>query len=684
MPFKSKAQQRKCYAMKARGEGKNWDCSEWSEETDFDKIPERAADGEKDAAVWARWLAKASNSQSPATPQVQPVTTPEHLPHSGPPNVKYPQGTMTEHDLRQSKSQLQKQQESDTQPQAVGTSGKMAHRLQRLRERRGEQPVNSSGDLKSMLALLSSLTPDRPIDRHTKQAIDRILNKETPQNAPIQLDERKRERAGTKVSGFRDYIEFAEQLMAKLSEVGVAGGPAEAPGLVTPANNSNATTGLANPVVPQDIQAAEGQMDQFQAPNPQAQPAPHPTGPGGVPVAPGTGGLPAGADVIKQKGLGGPNASIGGPAGTMSSNPAAKTAGASQMSTEALDFYYTAMSKAALDRILHPEKAAVRTLIRKISKTADHLEPQTPEGARAYEALEAEGQKEDATTAVEAIEGGTVPADEEKGAAWYNPADWGRAMADTFVGRPQSTPVLNPKAKAAPAAAGHAPHQGKSLRQLEQQMGIQRQGLGGLLGKSGADWAEMNKKQDERRGEGSGADSSNMHLMAAEDDPHQDVAVSEPGEDKEEKITYGQSQLKKSNDGPLDSLSQWSGGLLDFRNPAGDAQRIRKGFGGLGESIADAVGSQPHQGLTETDTPRAQLERQLQVENPELVAQRASQSHAGGFGTGLGTGALGGAAAVGLPLAAYLAYDKLTGDDEEEKRSGASLRSVYRQIAAKA
>jgi hypothetical protein len=44
MPFDSKAQQRKCYALKARGEAGSWDCDEFSAHTDFEKLPEKAAE----------------------------------------------------------------------------------------------------------------------------------------------------------------------------------------------------------------------------------------------------------------------------------------------------------------------------------------------------------------------------------------------------------------------------------------------------------------------------------------------------------------------------------------------------------------------------------------------------------------------------------------------------------------
>jgi len=42
MPFKSKAQQRQCYALKAQGKAGTWDCDEWADETkDFKKLPEK-------------------------------------------------------------------------------------------------------------------------------------------------------------------------------------------------------------------------------------------------------------------------------------------------------------------------------------------------------------------------------------------------------------------------------------------------------------------------------------------------------------------------------------------------------------------------------------------------------------------------------------------------------------------
>ena len=39
MPFKSKKQSAKCYALKSKGKNKNWDCDKWAKKTDYKKIP---------------------------------------------------------------------------------------------------------------------------------------------------------------------------------------------------------------------------------------------------------------------------------------------------------------------------------------------------------------------------------------------------------------------------------------------------------------------------------------------------------------------------------------------------------------------------------------------------------------------------------------------------------------------
>lgn len=41
MPFKSRAQQRACYAKQRRGENGSWDCDEYSKHTNFENLPER-------------------------------------------------------------------------------------------------------------------------------------------------------------------------------------------------------------------------------------------------------------------------------------------------------------------------------------------------------------------------------------------------------------------------------------------------------------------------------------------------------------------------------------------------------------------------------------------------------------------------------------------------------------------
>ena len=43
MPFKSRAQMAKCFAMKSRGEGQGWNCEQWAHETSNKKrLPYRA------------------------------------------------------------------------------------------------------------------------------------------------------------------------------------------------------------------------------------------------------------------------------------------------------------------------------------------------------------------------------------------------------------------------------------------------------------------------------------------------------------------------------------------------------------------------------------------------------------------------------------------------------------------
>jgi hypothetical protein len=53
MPFESKSQWRKCWAMKRRGEAGSWDCKEWADSTKkpFKKLPESKPESEKSARV---------------------------------------------------------------------------------------------------------------------------------------------------------------------------------------------------------------------------------------------------------------------------------------------------------------------------------------------------------------------------------------------------------------------------------------------------------------------------------------------------------------------------------------------------------------------------------------------------------------------------------------------------------
>lgn len=73
MPFQSKAQQRKCYAMKAQGENGSWDCSEWSEHTDFKHLPKRAKKASASPlmlALYGEDLVKTAAEAKPAAARI--------------------------------------------------------------------------------------------------------------------------------------------------------------------------------------------------------------------------------------------------------------------------------------------------------------------------------------------------------------------------------------------------------------------------------------------------------------------------------------------------------------------------------------------------------------------------------------------------------------------------------------
>lgn len=56
MPFQSKSQWRKCWAMKSRGEAGSWDCKEWAESTKkpFKKLPEQMSNSESEKSAQLR------------------------------------------------------------------------------------------------------------------------------------------------------------------------------------------------------------------------------------------------------------------------------------------------------------------------------------------------------------------------------------------------------------------------------------------------------------------------------------------------------------------------------------------------------------------------------------------------------------------------------------------------------
>ena len=62
MPFKSKAQMKKCFAMKGRNQARGWDCHEWADHTrSVKKLPEKKGEAvirarEKQAATVAELM----------------------------------------------------------------------------------------------------------------------------------------------------------------------------------------------------------------------------------------------------------------------------------------------------------------------------------------------------------------------------------------------------------------------------------------------------------------------------------------------------------------------------------------------------------------------------------------------------------------------------------------------------
>jgi hypothetical protein len=52
MPFKSKAQMRKCFALQGKGKGGKWDCKKWAHETpSVEKLPEKVEESNEDDPI---------------------------------------------------------------------------------------------------------------------------------------------------------------------------------------------------------------------------------------------------------------------------------------------------------------------------------------------------------------------------------------------------------------------------------------------------------------------------------------------------------------------------------------------------------------------------------------------------------------------------------------------------------
>lgn len=75
MPFESKKQQRKCYALKSKGQAGSWDCGEWSSETDFDDLPIRK---EKESFSLGKQAADLSMTSKPLL-EIGPPDSPQGM-----------------------------------------------------------------------------------------------------------------------------------------------------------------------------------------------------------------------------------------------------------------------------------------------------------------------------------------------------------------------------------------------------------------------------------------------------------------------------------------------------------------------------------------------------------------------------------------------------------------------------
>jgi hypothetical protein len=68
MPFQSKAQMKKCFAMRGRGQAKGWNCEEWAHKTpSLKKLPEHKPEEKKANILVAMPMATAPAATPAAT-----------------------------------------------------------------------------------------------------------------------------------------------------------------------------------------------------------------------------------------------------------------------------------------------------------------------------------------------------------------------------------------------------------------------------------------------------------------------------------------------------------------------------------------------------------------------------------------------------------------------------------------
>lgn len=239
-------------------------------------------------------LGKAGNSQAPSTPQVPS----QAIPTTGPPNVAYPQGTMTAPELKYSRKQtaMPAAQPDPNQPSTQQGAPTI--------------PVLSKGALARLICgepKATELMDDLSAFSHfsgLKRALDEIAGVEPGGLLPAKVAAFTSVLEQIKAGSEDGYVEDWHQvLMDIVKRATIAPGP-----------QPNVAPGAPAVQLP-DLANAELGMKTFQTPNPTIQPTlVTPAGPAGAGggAAPGT-GLPTGQGVIENNGLGG---AIGGPSGT--------------------------------------------------------------------------------------------------------------------------------------------------------------------------------------------------------------------------------------------------------------------------------------------------------------------------------------------------------------------------------